>query len=56
MTTSSRKSKGTHKTGDNTYMSGVNMETTMSATKKSQSTRRRTKWSGQQDGLSEKYM
>jgi hypothetical protein len=55
MTTSSRKSKGTHKTGDNTYMSAVNVETTMSAMKRSTSTRRRIEWSGQQNGSSEKY-
>jgi hypothetical protein len=41
--------------GNNTYMSAVNMETTMSAMKRSPSTRRRKEWSGQQDGSSEKY-
>jgi hypothetical protein len=55
MTTSLRKSKGTHKMGDNTYTSAVNVETTMSATKRSPSMRRRTEWSGQQDGSLEKY-
>jgi hypothetical protein len=51
----SRKSKGTHKTGDNTYTSDVNVETTMSTMKRSPSTRRRIQWSGQQDGSSENY-
>jgi hypothetical protein len=55
MTTLSRKSKGTHKIGDNTYTSVVNVETIMSATKRSPLTKRRKEWSRQQDGSSEKY-
>jgi hypothetical protein len=55
MMMSSRKSRGTHKTGDNMYTSIVSVETTMSATKRSPSMRRQREWSGQQDDSSEKY-
>jgi hypothetical protein len=55
MTMSSKKSKGTHKTGSNMYTSAVNVETITSATRRSPSMRRREEWSEQLDGSSEKY-
>jgi hypothetical protein len=55
MTMSSRKSRGTHKTGINMYTSAVNVETITSATRRSPSMRRQEEWSGQQDNSSEKY-
>jgi hypothetical protein len=47
MTMSSKKSKGTHKMGINMYTSVVDVETIMSAMRRSPSMRRRREWSGQ---------
>jgi hypothetical protein len=55
MTMLSRKSRGTHKTGANMYMSVVDVETITSATRRSPSTRRHREWSEQQNVSSEKY-
>jgi hypothetical protein len=55
MTTSSRKSKGTHKMGVNMYTFAVDVETITSAMRRSPSTRRHREWSGQQNDSSEKY-
>jgi hypothetical protein len=56
MMMSLKKSKGTHKMGGNMYTSAANVETTTSATRRSQSTRKRREWSEQLDGSSGKYM
>jgi hypothetical protein len=56
MTMLLKKSKGTHKTGDNMYKSTMNVETTTSATRRSPSMRKQREWSEQLDGSSEKYM
>jgi hypothetical protein len=55
MTMLSKKSRGTHKMGGNMCTSAVDMETIMSATRRSPSIRRRREWSRRQDDLSEKY-
>jgi hypothetical protein len=55
MMMSSKKSKGTHKTGDNMYTYVVNVETITSATRRSPSMRRQKEWSEQLDGSSKKY-
>jgi hypothetical protein len=55
MTMLSRKSRGTHKTGANMYMSIVDVETIMSAKRRSPSMRRRREWSGWQNDSSKKY-
>jgi hypothetical protein len=54
MTTSLKKSKGTHKMGVNMYTSAVDVETITSAMR-SLSTRRRRERSGQLNDSSEKY-
>jgi hypothetical protein len=55
MTMSLKKSKGTHKTGNNMYTSTANVETTTSATRRYPSMRKRREWSEQLDGSSGKY-
>jgi hypothetical protein len=55
MTTSSKKSKGTHKMDVNMYMSTMDVETIMYAMRRSLSTKRRREWSRQLNDSSEKY-
>jgi hypothetical protein len=55
MTTTSKKSRGTHKTGGNTCTFAVDVETITSAMRRSPLIRRQREWSRQQDDSSEKY-
>jgi hypothetical protein len=55
MTMSLKKSRGTHKTGDNTCTSAVDVETITSATRRLLLIRRWKEWSGRQDDSLKKY-
>jgi hypothetical protein len=50
-----KKSKGTHKMGNNMYTYAVNVETTTSAMRRSPSMRKQREWSEKLDGSSGKY-